>query len=129
MTGKRNIIFGFAYLLMTMALSLFLSDKASAAATSSLLTSAFLQSNIDAVLNIAAGFLFIRLPFMPWVASGLSALLIAGALLHSGILYLAAFGVAVSAAGLMFVGLFLIAAVLVFTGIGMLSLRMNKING
>ncbi|CAG1066113.1 hypothetical protein BAC1_01712 [uncultured bacterium] len=121
MNGKKNMVFGFVYLLAATVLSLYFGDRASASGT--LLSSAFLQANLDAALNLGGGYLIIRLPFVDWLSRTISVLLMAGALLHSGMLYVSGIGLLPVAAVLMPLGVAIMAAVALFMGIGVLSLR------
>ena len=122
MNGKKNMVFGFVYLLAATSLSLYFGDRASAAANA-LLSSAFLQANIDAALNLGGGYLICRLPFVDWLSRTISILMIAGALLHSGMLYVSGLGLLPVAAVLMPLGIAIMAGVALFMGIGVLSLR------
>lgn len=127
MAGKKNMAFGFFYLLFAMGLGMVLSGAgAHLAGQKALLNNAVLQGNIDAVLNIVVGYLVCRLPFVEWLSKAVSLLMIAGALFHSGVLYLAAFGLLPRAVSLLPVGGFLIIAVMLLMGIGVLGLRIIK---
>lgn len=119
MTGKKNMVFGLAYLLAATALS-YANTNASSDAV---LSNAFVHANMDAFVNIAGGYLISRIPFVDWVARTISAVLIAGALLHSGMLYVSGLGLVPFAAILMPLGLLLLAGVMLFMGIGFLSLK------
>jgi len=121
MNGKKNMVFGFVYLLAATSLSLYFGDKASAAANA-LLSSAFLQANIDAALNLGGGYLICRLPFVDWLSRTISILMIAGALLHSGMLYVSGLGL-LPVAAVTALGIAIMAGVALFMGIGVLSLR------
>jgi hypothetical protein len=118
MNGKKNMVFGFVYLICATVLSLYFGDRASAA-SNALLSSAFL----DVALNLGGGYLIIRLPFVDWLSRTISILLIAGALLHSGMLYVSGLGLMPVAAVLMPLGVAIMAGVALFMGIGVLSLR------
>jgi uncharacterized membrane protein YgdD (TMEM256/DUF423 family) len=120
MAGKRNIAFGFLYLLLPIVL--YLASRPAEEA----FESALVQANIDALLNIGAGLLISRLPFMEWVANTVSWLMIAGALLRSGTLCLAAMGLMPPAAAIMPVGALILIAVTLFMGIGYLSLKVVR---
>jgi hypothetical protein len=122
MNGKKNMVFGFVYLLSATVLSLYFGDRVSQS-SNALLSSAFMQANLDAALNLAGGYLIIRLPFVDWLSRAISTLMIAGALLHSGVLYVSALGLLPIAALLMPLGLAIMAGVTLFMGIGVLSLR------
>lgn len=121
MNGKKNMVFGFVYLLAATSLSLYFGDRASAAANA-LLSSAFLQANIDAALNLGGGYLICRLPFVDWLSRTISILMIAGALLHSGMLYVSGLGL-LPVAAVTALGIAIMAGVALFMGIGVLSLR------
>lgn len=123
MAGKRNIAFGFLYLLLTIVLYL---AARPAEAGQAAFESALVQANIDALLNIGAGWLISRLPFVEWVAGTVSWLMIAGALLRSGTLCLAAMGLLHPAAAIMPLGALILAAVTLFMGIGYLSLKVVR---
>ncbi|MBW7957744.1 MAG: hypothetical protein H3C68_07610 [Deltaproteobacteria bacterium] len=122
MAGKRNIAFGFLYLLLTIVLYL----ASRPAETGEAFESALVQANIDALLNIGAGWLITRLPFVEWVANTVSYLMIAGALLRSGTLCLAAMGLLPPAAAIMPVGALILIAMMLFMGIGYLSLKVVR---
>jgi len=122
MAGKHNMMFGVIYLFLAMGLGLFLPEGVVAKN----LSTAFIQANIDSALNIVAGYLIYRLPFMGWVSKTVSILMIAGALLHSGALYLAAFGVLPSASMAMPLGVVILASVMLFMGIGALSIKVTS---
>ncbi|MBI5491601.1 MAG: hypothetical protein HY893_01575 [Deltaproteobacteria bacterium] len=128
MVGKKNMAFGFFYLLFAMGLGMYLSGNAGAltGGQKALLNSAMLQGNIDSVLNIVVGYLVCRLPFVEWLSKAVSPLMIIGALFHSGMLYLAGFGLLPRAMALLPVGGFLIIAVMLLMGIGVLGLRTIK---
>lgn len=122
MTGKKNIIFGVVYLFIAMGLNA-LVDRGGASQEA--LSQAFLHANLDAGLNIVIGFIILRLPFVGWLSKTISLLMISGALLHSGTLYLSGFGIA-SAALIMPLGAIILAGVMLFTGIGALSLKVTR---
>ncbi len=129
MVGKKNMVFGFFYLLFTMVLAIYLSGNVEWALTGgqkALLNSAVLQGNIDSVLNIVVGYLVCRLPLVEWLSKAVSPLMILGTLFHSGMLYLAGFGLLPFASALIPVGGLLIIAVMLLMGLGVLSLRAIK---
>ncbi|MDP2689178.1 MAG: hypothetical protein Q8P48_03585, partial [Deltaproteobacteria bacterium] len=72
------------------------------------------------------GYLICRLPFVGWLSRAISIIMISGALFHSGVLYLAGFNLLPFALAFIPVGGFLIAAVLLFMGVGVLSLRATR---
>lgn len=125
MNGKKNMVFGFVYLLGATVLSLYFGDKATAS-SGALLSSAFLQANLDAALNLGGGYLISRLPFVDWLSRTISVLLMVGALLHSGMLYVSGLGLLPVAAVLMPLGVAIMAGVALFMGIGVLSLRVVR---
>lgn len=122
MNGKKNMVFGFFYLLSATVLSLYFGGTSSSA-SNAMLSSAFLQANLDAALNLGGGYLISRLPFVDWLSRTISILLIAGAFLHSGMLYVSGLGLLPVAAVLMPLGIVIMAGVALFMGIGVLSLR------
>lgn len=134
MARKKNIIFGLIYLLFTLGLGFYLAGyigwdgyiPQASGARRALLNSAYRQGNIDSVLNIAVGYIIYRFPFVEWFSRIISSLMIAGALLHSGMLYSAGFGILPFALNLIPLGAFIITAVTLFMGIGVLSIRMIK---
>ncbi|OGP13536.1 MAG: hypothetical protein A2052_00960 [Deltaproteobacteria bacterium GWA2_54_12] len=121
MNGKKNMVFGFVYLLSATVLSLYFGGAASSA-SNAMLSSAFLQANLDAALNLGGGYLISRLPFVDWLSKTISVLLIAGAFLHSGMLYVSGLGL-LPVAAVTALGIVIMAGVALFMGIGVLSLR------
>ena len=99
MVGKKNMVFGFVYFLASLFLGMYMAFLLDGA-DSHLLTSearkafrgAHAHANLESLLNIFFGYLLCRLAIEAWVAKTVSVLLIVGALLHSGILILASFG-------------------------------------
>lgn len=100
--GKKNILFGLVYFLTTLGLGLFLANKGQAgdpewaeSTTKHLLAVAHSHGNLESLLNIIFGYLICRLadPDLT-LAKIASVLLIAGAALHSGTVYLAGAGLA-----------------------------------
>ncbi|OIO54022.1 MAG: hypothetical protein COX57_13445 [Alphaproteobacteria bacterium CG_4_10_14_0_2_um_filter_63_37] len=98
--GKKNMIFGLAYFLTTLALGMFLASKMGSGGPEwansmqrAVLKAAHAHGNLEAVLNIVLGFLLCRFG-APSVrlAQVASVLLIVGALGHSGMLYLGGLG-------------------------------------
>lgn len=112
------MLFGLVYLLAAALLGRYAGQ-----APSGDLSAAFFHANIDALVNISGGYAITRMPFVGWVAGTVSALMIAGAFLHSGMLYAAALGLVPSAAQLMPLGLVALAGATVFVGIGFLGRR------
>ena len=121
MNGKKNMVFGFVYLFSATVLSLYFGGAASSA-SNAMLSSAFLQANLDAALNLGGGYLISRLPFVDWLSKTISVLLIAGAFLHSGMLYVSGLGL-LPVAAVTALGIVIMAGVALFMGIGVLSLR------
>ncbi|MBI2411755.1 MAG: hypothetical protein HYV24_00905 [Deltaproteobacteria bacterium] len=131
--GRTNMAFGSAYLLLTMALGLYMNSNAALAHDfmlsqfqRSVLGNALFNSNIDAALNIAVGYMLTRLPFVGWLSRTVSALMIAGAILHSGALYAASFGLLSFGASVAPLGVFIIASVLAIVSFGTVVQRMAK---
>ena len=120
--GKKNIIFGVVYLFLAMGLNAFAGQGET---YQEALSQAFLNANLDAGLNIIIGFIIMRLPFVDWLSRAISVLMISGALLHSGTLYLSGFGVAYAAV-IMPLGAAILAVVMLFTGIGALSVKVTR---
>lgn len=131
-TGKKNMVFGFTYLVFTMILGLYLNARITGGseflipADRSMLSSALLYANIDAVLNIAVGYLICRLPFVDWLGKSVSALMLVGAILHSGMLYAAGLGFFPFATALLPVGIIMIAIVVFVMSLGVISLKTIK---
>lgn len=132
--GRKNIVFGFFYLLVTTAAGLYLADSLVEGNTGLSLTgfrraavaSALLQANIDSILNVVAGYFLCRLPFVDWFSKTVSILMIAGALLHSGVMYMTGFGLNNFALHLAPMGAFLIISVMLLMGVGAISIRAIK---
>lgn len=131
--GRMNMAFGSVYLVLTMALGLYMNintalehDFTLSYFQRSQLGSALLYSNVDAALNIGVGYMLARLPFVDWLSKAVSALMIAGALLHSGALYGAGFGILPFGASVAPLGVFIIAATLAIVFFGILGQRLAK---
>ena len=99
MVGKKNMVFGFVYFLASLLLGMymaFLLDGADSHVLTSEARKAFrgahAHANMESLLNIFFGYLLCRLAIEAWVAKTVSVLLIVGAVLHSGMLILASFG-------------------------------------
>jgi uncharacterized membrane protein YgdD (TMEM256/DUF423 family) len=98
MTGKKNMVFGFFYFLLTLGLGMYLSRKLgsgpewAASQQRAVLRAAHAHGNLESLLNVVVGYLLCRLAVDAWIAKTVSVILIIGALLHSGILYLGGFG-------------------------------------
>ncbi len=98
--GKKNILFGLVYFLATLALGLFLANKGQAAdpewaqsTAKHLLGTAHSHGNLEALLNIIFGYMICQLGDpAATLTKATSILLIMGAALHSGTIYLAGAG-------------------------------------
>ncbi|MBI1911163.1 MAG: hypothetical protein HYS21_04100 [Deltaproteobacteria bacterium] len=132
--GRKNMAFGFFYLLVTTVTGLYLADSlvdgitglSLTGAQRAALASALLQANIDSILNVVAGYFLCRLPFVDWFSKTVSLLMIAGALLHSGVMYMTGFGLNNFVLHLAPVGAFLIISVMLLMGVGVISIRAVK---
>lgn len=130
--GKKNIVFGIIYSIITISLSLFLTERGWVAEWVStgtelhMLESALLYGNIDAVLNIFGGFLIGRLPLVDWLGKSISATMIAGTVLHSGMFYLAAFGFMPYALYVMTFGSLLLIGVMLLMGVAIFGIKAAK---
>lgn len=130
--GRKNIVFGIAYLIFTVAMGLYLAKKtgsgeiAMGSAGRDMIINALLYANLDAILNIIAGVALNRLPFVDWLSRAVSLLLIAGALMHSGMLYLSGFSIMPSVLILIPLGAILLSGIMLFVGIGVIGLRTIK---
>ncbi len=132
MIGKKNMAFGFFYFLTTLGLGMFLASKFKLppdqlgpwlqSGQHALLKAAHAHGNLESVLNIVIGYLLCRLSLEPWIAKAVSALLIVGALFHSGMLYLAGAGLGF-AGGLTPIGGISIVAAMALMGVGVLKLK------
>jgi uncharacterized membrane protein YgdD (TMEM256/DUF423 family) len=128
MTGKKNIVFGLFYLVITLALGMYLSNRLGAGdpewlqgKVRAVLRAAHGHGNLEA-LNIVLGYLLARLAIDGWIAKTASILLIVGAVFHSGMLYLGGLGVAV-APMLTPVGAVSLLLAVLLTGAGVLRLQ------
>jgi len=132
MIGKKNMAFGFFYFLTTLGLGMFLASKFNLppeelgkwlqSPQHGLLKAAHAHGNLESVLNIVIGYLLCRLALEGWIAKAVSWLLIVGALFHSGMLYLAGFGVGF-AGNLTIIGALSLVASMLLMGIGVLKLQ------
>ncbi len=132
MIGRKNMAFGFFYFLTTLGLGMFLASKFSLPPAElaqwmrspqhGVLKAAHAHGNLESVLNILIGYLLCRLALDEWIARAASWLLIIGALFHSGMLYLAGFGVGF-ALKLTPIGALSIVATMLLMGIGVLRLQ------
>lgn len=128
MTGKKNMVFGFFYFVLTMGLGMYLAKKMGsgpewlASSQRKALHAAHVHGNVEALLNVITGYLLCRLALDSWIAKTASILLIIGVVFHSGMLYLGGLG-----AGLAFslapVGAIALVLSMLLMGIGVLKLR------
>lgn len=94
--GRKNIIFGFCYLSITLLLGMFLAFKLRDPAWAEkpfgvprvIMRAAHVHGNLESVLNILIGFMVDRLVIGDGLKKGISILLIFGAIMHSGMLLL-----------------------------------------
>lgn len=128
MVGKKNIVFGLFYLVLTLALGMYLSNRLGAGdpewlagKVRAVLRAGHGHGNLEALLNIVLGYLLVRLAIQPSLAKAASILLIVGALFHSGMLYLAGLGVQ-QAAMLTPVGAVSLLLAVLLIGVGVLRL-------
>lgn len=130
MIGKKNIVFGLFYLVATLALGMYLSSRLGGdpawmeSRTRAVLTAGHGHGNLEALLNIVLGYLLCRLSLHGGLAKAASWLLLAGAVLHSGMLYLTGLGVPL-AASLTPVGAISLVLAVLLMAIG--SVRLDKI--
>lgn len=97
--GRKNMVFGFAYLVATLGLGMFLANKLSSGDKAwlanpgrELLRSVHAHGNLESLLNVVVGYLICRLAISQGLAQAISILFIVGAALHSGMLYLGGLG-------------------------------------
>ncbi len=98
--GKKNMVFGFAYMITTVGLGLFLASKMQAndpnwaeSQMHHLLKTAHVHGNLESVLNIIIGFLLCRYGSSTLSLTKVASLLgIVAAVFHSGMLYLGGLG-------------------------------------
>lgn len=100
MIGKKNIVFGLFYMVATLALGMYLSNRLGGGDPAwmdsrirAVLKAGHGHGNLEALLNIVLGYLLCRLSLPAGLAKAASILLIAGAVFHSGMLYLTGLGV------------------------------------
>lgn len=129
MTGKKNMVFGFFYFLLTLALGMYLANKLgsgdaawAASQQRKVLSTAHVHGNLESLLNIVVGYLLCRLSLNPGIAKAASLLLIVGAVFHSGMLYLGGMGAAF-AFKLAPVGAVSVITAMLLMGIGVLKLK------
>lgn len=128
MTGKKNMAFGFFYFVLTLGLGMYLANKLGsgpewlASAQRKALHAAHAHGNLESLLNVITGYLLCRLSLDAWLAKTVSALLIIGAVFHSGMLYLGGLG-AGFAFGLAPIGAIALVISMLLMGIGVLKLK------
>ncbi len=131
--GRTNMAFGSVYLVLTMAIGLYMNSNSAfehgfmfEQFQRSVLGGALFYSNVDAALNIGVGYTLARLPFVEWLSKTVSTLMMGGALLHSGALYAAGFGLLPFGASVAPLGVFIMAATLSIVFFGILGQRLAK---
>lgn len=99
MLGKKNMVFGFFYFVCTLGLGMYLAQKMgsggplwASSKVHHVLATAHVHGNMEALLNIVVGYLLLRLPIKVAIGNAVSGLLIAGAVLHSGMFYITGLG-------------------------------------
>lgn len=99
-TGKKNIVFGFAFFITTLILGMYLAIKAQSgdpaweeSPAHEILGTAHAHGNLESVLNILIGYILCQLEAPPAIIKIASILLLIGAIFHSGMLYLTGVGV------------------------------------
>ncbi len=126
MIGKKNMVFGFFYFIATLGLGIYLAKINNAPgvtdAQKSILRAAHAHGNMESFLNIAIGYLLCRLQLNRGLAQVVSIALIAGAALHSGMLYLGGLGYR-GAFALAPIGAFSLVLTVLLMGVGVLSLK------
>ncbi len=97
--GKKNIVFGLIYFITTLVLGLFLAFKAKEGNPAwndnpihEILATSHVHGNLESVLNILLGFIICQLEANTGLLKIISALLLIGAIFHSGMLYLTGLG-------------------------------------
>ncbi|MEK6690058.1 MAG: hypothetical protein AABY78_02005 [Nitrospirota bacterium] len=95
--GKKNIVFGFGYLIFTLLLGLFLSYKLQSdqpfakepfAFPRVIMRAAHAHGNLESILSIIIGLIVDRLRVSDSLKKTISILAIFGAIMHSGMLYI-----------------------------------------
>lgn len=95
--GKKNMVFGFTYLIFTLLLGIFLSYKLQSdqsfakdgfAFPRVIMRAAHAHGNLESVLNIIIGLIADRLRVTDTLKKTISFLAIFGAIMHSGMLYI-----------------------------------------
>lgn len=97
--GKKNMVFGFAYFITTLILGLFLAFKLKDGGPEwennpirEILATSHVHGNLESVLNILIGYIICQLEASAGLLKIISALLLIGAIFHSGMLYLTGLG-------------------------------------
>ncbi|HED31304.1 MAG TPA: hypothetical protein ENN50_06430 [Prosthecochloris aestuarii] len=100
-TGKKNMLAGTIYFVLTLGLGMFLMKMMQVqdplwieSPVRKLLAGAHLHGSLEALLNVVFGYLICRFGTRTPVLSGLASWLLLGGLLHSGAAYLAGIGIA-----------------------------------
>ena len=101
--GKKNMLFGFIYMIVTVGLGMLLANKLGGSdpqwfdsMTRKLLKTAHVHGNLEAVLNVIIGFVICRYGSPTRAISrAASVLAINGAIFHSGMLFMGGLGVPV----------------------------------
>lgn len=125
--GKKNIVFGFAFLAATLSLGFYMAYAMYASGergtwlnspAHQLIKQAHVHGNLESVVNIIAGIILCMYGGRsPRLAKTASVLLIVGALLHSGLFYLGGLGLSMVVRGAFFGPILLIAGVVLMVPI------------
>lgn len=95
--GKKNVVFGFTYLIFTLLLGIFLSYKLRSdqpfakepfAFPRVIMRAAHAHGNLESIINIIIGLIVDRLRVTDTLKKTISLLAIFGAVMHSGMLYI-----------------------------------------
>lgn len=94
--GRKNIVFGFCYLVIMLVLGMFLAFKLKDTAWAKepfafprvVMRAAHVHGNLESVLNILVGLLVDRISVGDGLKKTISILMIIGAIMHSGMLLL-----------------------------------------
>lgn len=132
MSGKINVVFGFAYFVTTLALGMYLASKFQQppealqawmqSSQHAMLKAAHVHGNMESLLNIVIGLLLMKFALKAWIARTVSLLLIVAAIFHSGMLYLTGLG-AGGAAALTPIGAIALIAAMVLMALGFAQYR------
>jgi len=98
--GKKNIVFGFAYMVITVALGMFLANKLGSGDASwfdsearSYLKTAHVHGNLEGFFNVMAGFVLAHFGGKVMMLARIASVTaMVGAIFHSGMLFLAGLG-------------------------------------